>query len=95
MSFLRPLRIEEIEVEIFKNDRGEWAVVASWNGFHRTVSDPNSRGDHSLDPATYDAMFMEAMNDLHDAIDRAAAKLEPLLTQDSFNEWIVRRTHVE
>jgi hypothetical protein len=87
----------------FEGNKWAWCTVvvrATWNGFVGEASLGECSYESEEDfleraAPEYDAMMVEAFNDLVDALEGAAQKLEPLVTRESVDEWLVSRIHAE
>ena len=73
----------------------EVTVRASWNGFTGEAylggCSYKSKEDFVENSGYYEDMCMEAFNDLCDALEEAARQLEPLVTRESVDCWIVAK----
>jgi hypothetical protein len=76
----------------------EWAwctivVSAVWNGFVGEARlggcSYESEENFLEDYAQHDWMMCDAYNDLLGALEKTAKSLEPLMTRESVNEWLV------
>lgn len=83
-------------------DRWAWCTVivyARWNECHGTAMlgecSYKSEEDFLEDCAQYDAMMCDAYNDLLERLEKMAKRLEPLVTRESFDEWLVSKVQEE
>ena len=77
----------------------EIVVHAKWNKFSASAylncCSYESKQDFIENSDAYEGMCMQTMNDLQGELEKVADRLAPLLTQESFDQWIVETTHKE
>ena len=104
MTFLRRLEMHEVELSMSSMEDADFpdghtvTVRARWNGFQGSASG----GPHWFDTeeefqsagTKYD-LCARALENLQEFLDRMAGRLEPLLTKESFDSWVVKKVQDE